>query len=274
MGDKQKVRDARRKVAEQGKPRRVVKSAARALDVLELFRRKRRALSAAEICHTLGYPKSSANVLLKSLVSQGYLVLNARTMQYFPSLHVTRLGEWVPRTMLLSGRAMTILEDVHAVTQETVTLSVSSDLSAIFLKVIPGTFPLSLQMREGFVTPLFTTAVGMTILSQMSDDDVEDLVQRANFRTRQREERLDPAAVKRDIMETREQGFAVRYDAVIPDSGAIGVPFPSDVDGFPMAIGIAGLASRIRRNEANIFRQVRACLTRSLTRHQRAQRSS
>lgn len=253
--------------------RGVVKSAARALDVLELFRRKRRALSAAEIGNALGYPKSSSNALLKSLTSQGYLVLNARTMHYFPSLNVARLGDWIPRAMLLSSKVLDIMEDVHAVTQETVTLSVSSDVAVMFLKVIPGTFPLSLQMREGFVTPLFTTAVGMAILSQMSDADVDDLVQRANLRSRRREDRVDAEALRQSILETRERGYAVRYDAVIPDTGAIGVPFPSDVDGFPMAIGIAGLASRIRRNERAIYRNVRACLARHVPRRPRVTRA-
>jgi DNA-binding IclR family transcriptional regulator len=250
----------------------VVKSAARALDVFELFRRKRRALSAAEIGKALNYPKSSANALLKSLTAQGYLVLNARTMHYFPSLNVTRLGDWIPRAILVSGRVLEILEDVHAVTQETVTLSVSSDLAVIFLKVIPGTYPLSLQMREGFVTPLFTTAVGMAILSQMADEDVDDLIQRANFRSRRREDRVDAQGLRRYIVETRERGFAVRYDAVLPDTGAIGVPCRSDVDGFPMAIGVAGLSSRIRRHEKSIFRDVRACMARHLPRRSRASR--
>jgi DNA-binding IclR family transcriptional regulator len=264
----------RKRGSGQGATRGVVKSAARALDVLELFRRKRRALSAAEIGKALGYPKSSANVLLKSLAAQDYLLLNARTMQYFPSLHVTRLGEWIPRAMLVSGKVLDVLEDVHAVTQETVTLSVSSDLSAIFLKVIPGTFPLSLQMREGFVTPLFTTAVGMAILSQMSDEDVDDLVQRANLRSRRREDRVDAAVIRQSILETRARGFSVRYDCVIPDSGAIGIPFPSNVDGFPMAIGVAGLTSRIRRNEKAIYRDVRACLARHTPRRPRSTRTA
>jgi DNA-binding IclR family transcriptional regulator len=130
-------------------------------------------------------------------------------MHYFPSLHVTRLGEWIPRAMLVPGKVLDVLKDVRVVTQETVTLSASSDLSAIF-KVIPGTLPLSLQMREGFATPLFTTAVGMAILAQMSDEDVDDLVQRANLRSRRREDRVDATVIRRSILETRERGFSVR----------------------------------------------------------------
>lgn len=257
------MNDSRGRQAAGASERNLVKSAARVFEVLELFRRKRRALSAADIAHTLGYPKSSTNVLLRSLAAQGYLVLDARTMRYFPSLSVTRLGEWIPRELFISGQVMDILEEVHASTQETVTLSVLSDLSAVFLKVIPGTHPISLHVREGFGIPLFTTAIGIALLSQLSDTEVDELVRRANLRARRRDDRIDRARLTREIEEVRETGCCIRYDAVIPDSGAIGIPFPSDVDGFPLALGVAGLTSRIRRNEKLLYRKVRACLARN-----------
>jgi DNA-binding IclR family transcriptional regulator len=240
----------------------VVKSAGRVFEVLELFRRSRRQLSAAEIGQALGYPKSSTNALLKSLVALGYLVLDARTLRYFPSLAVTQLGDWIPSIVLASGDAFEILAEVHAATQETVTLSVQNDLACRFLRVIPGTFPISLRMTEGFVAPLLTTAVGTAILSQLTDDEIAALVDRANDRAKRKTERVDGAKVAREVREVRTRGYAVAYDAVFPDTGAIAVPFPSDMDGFPMAIGVGGLRERMRRNEGAIYRSIRASLGR------------
>jgi DNA-binding IclR family transcriptional regulator len=240
----------------------VVKSAGRVFEVLELFRRSRRQLSAAEIGQALGYPKSSTNALLKSLVALGYLVLDARTLRYFPSLSVTQLGDWIPSIVLASGDTFEILAEVHAATQETVTLSVQNDLACRYLRVIPGTFPISLRMTEGFVAPLLTTAVGVAILSQLTDDEIAALVHRANDRAKRKTERVDGAKVARDVREVRTRGYAVAYDAVFPDTGAIAVPFPSDMDGFPMAIGVGGLRERMRRNESAIYRSIRASLGR------------
>lgn len=61
----------------------VVKSAGRVFEVLELFRSARRQLTAAEVGHALGYPKSSTNALLRSLVALGYLVVDGRTSRLF-----------------------------------------------------------------------------------------------------------------------------------------------------------------------------------------------
>lgn len=250
----------------------VVKSAGRVLAVLELFHRMRRQLSAAEISQALGYPKSSANALLKSLVALGYLVLNPKTLRYFPSLSVTRLGDWIPSVLLSSGDAFAILREVHAATQETVTLSVQNDLSVIFLKVIPGTFPISLRLTEGFVAPLFTTAVGFAILSQMPDEEIAALAARSDALVRKRSDKVDLQKLLREVRETRQRGFAVRYDALFPDTGAIGVPFTSEVEAFPLAIGVGGLRDRIRRNERSIYAAVRSSLVRHLGRPRRRAR--
>jgi DNA-binding IclR family transcriptional regulator len=238
----------------------IVKSAGRVFEVLELFRRARRQMSAAEVGQALGYPKSSTNALLKSLVTLGYLVFETRTLRYFPSLSVTQLGDWIPSVVLASRDAFDIISEVQTATQETVTLSVKSELSWRVLRVAAGTYPISLRMMEGFDAPLVGTAVGTAILSQLQDDAVVAIVERWNARAKRKGERADPAKVVRDAREVRNRGYSVAYDAVFEDTGAIAVPFPSAVDGFPMAIGVGGLRERIRRNEALIYRSIRASL--------------
>lgn len=244
----------------------VVKSAGRVFEVLELFRRTHRQLSATEIGAALGYPKSSTNALLKSLVALGYLVFDPRTLRYFPSLSVAQLGEWIPSVVFASGEVMDVLSAVHAATQETVTLSVQADLQCRFLRVLQGTFPISLRMTEGYLIPLLTTAVGWAVLSHLPDDEISRLVARGNARVRRKGERHDEASVLKTVRNVRQRGYAVAYDALFPDTGAIAVPILSDVEGFPMAIGVGGLCERMRRNEASIHRAIRASIARYLGR--------
>ncbi|MCB1624458.1 MAG: helix-turn-helix domain-containing protein [Pseudomonadales bacterium] len=248
----------------------MVKSAERVFEVLELFRRERKELSGAQIGNALHYPKSSTNVLMKSLVKLGYFVIDPATLRYFPSLSVTQLGDWIPSSVLAGVDARGVLASVHAATRETVTLSVQNDLHCRFIRVIPGTFPISLRLTEGFVAPLFTTAVGTAIVSQLADDEVAELVKRANQRADRGGERLELATVLRTATEVRHRGYALFYDSLFPDTGAIGVPFPAQTKSFPMAIGVGGLRHRIRRNASAIFRAVQTGLahaTRESTSH-------
>lgn len=234
----------------------IVKSVGRVVDVLELFSRRREPLSATEICSELEYPNSSADALLKSLVSLGYLSLDTQSRRYFPSLRVTRLGEWIPGH-LFTGEAMMLLSSLHELTQETVTLSIQSDLHMQFIRVLPGTFPISLRITEGYLGPMFGSAVGTAFLSQLTDKQIGRLLQRAKRTPKSVSKKVKLTEVMEEVEETRERGYAVGYDRILPDTGAVAMPLPTHPG---TVVGIGGLATRIHRSEASIIRHMRGAI--------------
>ncbi len=240
----------------------VVKSVGRVLDVLELMRRERRPMTGTEIGSALGFPKSSTNAILKSLVTLGYLSLDRGNMSYFPSLRVAQLGDWIPAAVLGSGQAINLLEDLHIETRETVTLSMQNDLSMQFLRVITGSYPISLQVNEGFVAPLFGTGVGTALLASKRDEDILMLIERANAKIRRITDRLVPESVMAEIQTIREQGYSAAYDRLIPDSGAIAMRLPQGESGTTLVVAVAGLNERIRENEKSILRHMRLTIKR------------
>ena len=129
-----------------------------------------------------------------------------------------------------------------------------------FIQVIPGTFPISLRLTSGFVAPLFTTAVGSAIAAQLSDGELESLVTRVNQRIGTRGDRVDLKHVIQTSRDIRRRGYALYYDSLFPDTGAIGVPFPTVAKSIPMAIGVGGLRHRIRRNAGAIYRAIQSSM--------------
>lgn len=73
----------------------VVKSAARVLEVFEYFAGRKAPATVGEVCASLGYPQSSTSVLLKSLLTLGYLSYDGTTRRYAPSEKVANLGSWI-----------------------------------------------------------------------------------------------------------------------------------------------------------------------------------
>jgi DNA-binding IclR family transcriptional regulator len=73
----------------------VVKSAARVLEVFEYFAGRKTPATVGEVCSALGYPQSSTSVLLKSLLTLGYLSYDSGTRRYAPSVKVASLGNWI-----------------------------------------------------------------------------------------------------------------------------------------------------------------------------------
>ncbi len=69
-----------------------VKSADRAMAIMEFFRERRRPATAREIASALSIPRSSVNVLLRSQIQVGYLRYNEQNLTYFPTLKLFQLG--------------------------------------------------------------------------------------------------------------------------------------------------------------------------------------
>src|SRR3546814_17492015 len=70
----------------------VVKSAGRVLRILEYFDSVQREACVSEISRTLKWPQSSTSVLLKSLVSLGYLQKDRYRRTYRPTRRGSLLG--------------------------------------------------------------------------------------------------------------------------------------------------------------------------------------
>ena len=243
----------------------VVKSVGRVLEVFELMRELRQPLTGTEIARNLGYPKSSTNAILKSLVALGYLSLEQKGLTYFPSLRLTQLADWVPAVLLGSSESLNLMNDLHSATGETVTLSMQNDLSVQFLRVITGTHPISLQIREGYMAPLFGTGVGTAILSAKSDEEVHALADRANSQIRRRRDRIDSDIVIRELKRVREKGYAAAYDRLIADSGALAMLLPESPSSPRLVVAVAGLGDRIHRTEDKIVRTMRLAINRFCT---------
>jgi DNA-binding IclR family transcriptional regulator len=228
----------------------LVKSAARAMEILEVFARERRRLNSAQLGTILGYPKSSLSVLLKSLVAQGYIATGGAENEYFPTLKLARLGEWIPSALLGSEALLPLLEQLRNETGETVTLTIASEFQMRCLHALIGTHPISLQVEEGVTFPIMGTAIGTMYLATLPP-----LERAAFFQRWLKQHPGQQAAIgaeKAAIEAARPEGIASAFDIVVPDTGAIAMPIKVRDGGEAMVVAVAGLNSRIRGQEANI----------------------
>lgn len=229
-----------------------IKSATRALEVLELFANVRKSLNSTEVGFMLGYPKSSTNVLLRCLAELGYLNFDSVSRQYFPTLRATALGEWVPAALYGLGDASAMLQEVHDLTGETVTLSMRTGTAMRFIRVLPGKFSMSLRMDEGSVAPLLGSSVGAAYLGTRTEEEVALLAKSALAVARTRSARNSINHALEVIEQSRRRGYAVIYGSMFPDIGAIAVALPPASDGNVLVMSTGGLDHRIRRNEKAI----------------------
>ncbi|MEY2685562.1 MAG: hypothetical protein RJA09_2707 [Pseudomonadota bacterium] len=226
-----------------------IKSAVRVLQVLELFQRERQPCQLKDICNALGYPQSSGTVLLKNLVTLGYLSYDRTTRCYFPTLKVAGLGDWVERTLFGRSRIFEVMQDLHSATGEAVSVAQQNDVYLQYIRVIQSTHPLRFHTEEGSMRPLTLSATGWMLMATHPDREVDRLVRRANIATPRSEDRQPMPLMLQRLREVRAQGWAYAENVPLLGGATLCVPLPMKVQGRPVVLGMGGALERIRPNQ-------------------------
>jgi len=231
----------------------VVKSAARVLDVLEYFADRRAPASVGEICKELGIPQSSASVLLKSLLSLGYLDYDTRRRTYMPTMRVALLGSWVQNYLVSGENIVGLLETIQRETHETVLLAIQNEATVQYIHIVEASHDVRLHVRVGARRPIVRTATGKMLLSLMPNVDIRKIVRRVNSEEPVAKYRVKEAAFVAEIDEIRSQGYAETHGDMISGASVVARLMPRASGEAPMAIGIGGPLDRIEAEKEKML---------------------
>jgi len=234
-----------------------IKSAVRVLEVLDFFRQHRQPASLKDIADRLDYPASSATVLLKNLTALGYLSYDRGTREYFPTLRVAALGDWISHELFGRGEIFELMQDLHAATGEAVSIALQNDVYMQYIRVIQSTHPLRFVTEEGSMRPLTLSATGWMLMALHPDREVERLVRRANIATSDVASRQPLPVMMQRVQAVRAQGWAYAENLPLLGGATICVPLPITVMGRPVVLGLGGALERIRpQREALLARML------------------
>jgi DNA-binding IclR family transcriptional regulator len=238
--------------------RHPVKSAARTLEVFELFSERRCPLRLHDIHSALDYPQSSTTNLLKSLVMTGYLNYNRATRTYLPTNRVTFLGSWLVSFLYGQGGYQDLLDELLIKTDETVVLATQNDLYIQYVRIRTPDHEFKLPPPEGTMRLLTNSSAGLALLSLLSDRQVDRICRSVNYYELDREQRVEPSRVLQQVAKVRQMGYCYMPNLPVAAASSIAFPLGEQVHGIPLAIGVGGLSERIseRRSElVEIFRK-------------------
>lgn len=244
----------------------VVKSAARAFDILEYFESACGPLSLKQIADHFVWPVSSAAALLKSLVVKGYLDYDRFSRTYMPTMRLATLGHWVGDVLFEGSEALDLMRDLHEVTGETISLGAQSDLQAQHVHMLPSRAALTVPLLPGACRPLMRSGLGTLLLSSREDATIERLLRRANAEEPDLalRQRLDTVLAR--VNEVRAQGHVYARHAFIQGAALIGMLLPRRRLGRVMAINVIGPDARM----AQLHDEVVATLQERIERMARA----
>ena len=245
-------------------PMPVVKSAVRAIKILEMFASARSPLRLNDIRLGLGFPQSSTTALLKSLVGEGYLNYDRVSRTYFPTTRVGELGDWIFKHIYHDGRLVEFMSALGRDIGETVVLVAQNDVYAHCIYAINSEKDQASHVSSGYMRPLPRSSAGLTLLSRMDDARADRLCRSINIRETDQAKRLDLSQVAADIVRVRHLGYAfLRGTSQQNEAMAtVSMPLPAGMHAIPLAVSICGPKDRVMPQTGSIVAALKDAIVR------------
>ena len=188
-----------------------VKSAVRTVELLEFFAGHPGQHSLGDLQTTLGYPKSSLYVLLRTLVELGWIEVDGTGTRYSIGVRALLVG-----TSYIDGdevvlAARDVLDRLATETTETVHLARLDGTDVVYLATRESQHYLRPFTRVGRRLPAHTTSLGKALLATRSDDEVRRALP-GHLEQLTPHTITDPDALLADLQLTRERGYSVDHE--------------------------------------------------------------
>jgi IclR family transcriptional regulator, acetate operon repressor len=242
----------------------VIKSARRALEVLEYLDEVRSDASVMEIARALNYPQSSTSVLLKSLTTTGYLAYDPHRRRYAPTHRVALLGSWIQAPQLAHGRVLEMMEEISDESHETIILAEQTATIVRYIHVVPSRKEIRLHVGSRTVRPLAHSGFGRLFLSTYSPERVRALFKRINAEQDADEPILRYADFENDFSEIRRLGYSLMTKGVNPGAGSVSVMLPQQEGSPAIAVGVGGVSEAIAADCDQLVATMRRAISRHL----------
>jgi DNA-binding IclR family transcriptional regulator len=237
-----------------------VKSARRILEILEFLAQRREGLAVSDVCRHLDFPQSSTSALLKSLVALGYLDYSPEQRRYFPTVRVAFLGYWLYADLFSGGGPLKIAERLHALTQETISIGVRSDIHVVYLRILQSTKSLQYFLDPRIPRPLYHSAVGRALMMSIPDQEAATIIKRINKSPQVSPINISSRRLMEELKIARRRGYVFLESSWISGAASIAMPIPTP-PGFPMlAVAIGGPIRRLQTNRKELVAILRKTL--------------
>lgn len=238
-----------------------VKSAARVLQIFELFDTVRGPLKVGEIAAKLDYPQSSTSALLRSLVDRGYLASDPVARTFVPTPRIGLLGSWCVTDPLRSGSVHRLMDELSRATGQTIILAGRNGIYAQYFHVVQATRPLRLHVPVGSLRMLVWSTAGFVMLQETPEAKVRVLVRRTNAEAGPVRQRIQAADVLARVDQARQAGYGFSRALVTPGTAMICVRLPTAQPGSePLTICVSGWLDTMEREEREIVGLIRAAI--------------
>lgn len=184
-----------------------VRSLERGLAVIRAFGPDRPALTLSEVARITGLTRAAARRFLLTLVELGYVHSDGRIFSLRP--RVLELGYAYLSTLGLDEVAAPHMEELVAELRESSSVAVLDGDDVAYVVRVPTQRIMTVAIAVGTRFPAYATSMGRVLLAALPEGEIDSYLDRVELRPLTRRTVVDRRALRAELDEVAEQGYAV-----------------------------------------------------------------
>lgn len=197
---------------------------AKAIVILEAFSVENSEWGIRELSRELNINPTSTYNFVRTLYNAGYLTQNPENQRYSLGPKVMKLaGVYTHYTPMLTI-VTKVFEDYSDRFKYNFYLGTLIRYELVYLAVLDGRGPIKIVVDPGGTTALHSTALGKVLLAFQDEEYIHGFLDSGSLEAYTPRSITDPKILRDQLLEIREQGYAINDGEHFEDVGAVGVP--------------------------------------------------
>ena len=231
------------------RPREFVQSVERGLAIIRSFGPDSPVQTVSDMAAKTGLTRATARRFLITLMELGYIQTDGRNFELTP--RVLELGYSFLSGLGLPDVALPHLERLVAEVDESSEASVLDGEDIVYVVRVPSTSIMTLSLNVGARMPAHATSMGKVLLAGLSEAELDADLAGADLKPYRPKTITDRETLRTEIVQAREQGYAV-VDQELED-GLVAIAVPVH-DRAGRTIAAVNLSTHIARRDVESMR--------------------
>ncbi len=199
------------------------------------------------LAQDLGLHKSIVFRLVTTLERRGFVV-KGEDRVYRLGLRVLELGNVAYKQIDLRRAAYPVLQKLVNETRESAFLTVVSGDEAVCIDKVDSPHNIKLTLEIGGRSPLYAGASNKILMAYLPGERIDEIVARG-LQPITPQTITDPAELKGNLAEIRQQGWCFSCGEVTPSASAVAVPIRNGRGQVIAGLSVAGLDARFTKEK-------------------------
>jgi DNA-binding IclR family transcriptional regulator len=202
----------------------MIQSVKRATDIISLFSSSRTALGITQIAGLLNLNKATTWGLVSTLEKQGFLQQDPETSKYGVGAKLFELGMVYLGNLEVNAKASRSVHELANRTGFNSRVGIwDGGTVLITLLALPKSED-SLSHQLGPRVPAYCSGVGKALLAYLGEEELQKYLQETELIRHTRTTIVTAEELLDDLKETRERGYSISAEEMIPGVVALGAP--------------------------------------------------